>query len=245
MTETVVNQKILNGVDGLAAAGAFLSGICFLCQAPLKRPSAICDACSRDLPLNQPACPACAIPVIQAGHCAACLQANSPLIQRALCVYRYEFPLSTLIQQMKFHAHMGVAEFLGEKIADQLLVSGAPLPQAIIPVPLHPRRLAYRGYNQAAVLAAKISQRTGVPADFQMCRRLRHTVPQTELPADERRKNIRGVFKISGTTVAGYRHIAIVDDVVTTGSTVAEIARLFLRAGTGRVDAWACARAAI
>jgi ComF family protein len=113
-------------------------------------------------------------------------------------------------------------------------------PQLLIPVPLHPGRLRERGYNQALELARPLSRRLAIPLDYLSCRRTRPTQAQSELPMKERRKNVRGAFQVKGEIPA--RHVALIDDVVTTGSTVTELTRLLKRHGVRRVQVWTLAR---
>ena len=116
------------------------------------------------------------------------------------------------------------------------------MPELIIPVPLHKSRLKERGFNQALELARPLGQRFGIPVDIQAIRRTRATAPQSGLDKKERRRNIRGAFELKGKPLA--RHIAIIDDVVTTGNTVNELARILRRGGATRVEVWAIARRA-
>lgn len=114
-------------------------------------------------------------------------------------------------------------------------------PEILIPVPLHPQRWRERGYNQAQEMAQALSSRLAIPIDTQTCVRLHANRPQVGLERDERRLNVRGAFGASRIIPA--KHIAILDDVVTTGSTAAEVARVLRQAGAERVDLWAVARA--
>ena len=114
------------------------------------------------------------------------------------------------------------------------------LPEYIVPVPLHSRRISQRGFNQSLELAKQLSRALGVALDANTVTRTRHTAPQTGLSEQERRKNVRGTFHVSADMQG--KHVAIVDDVMTTGSTVGELARTLKRVGVQRVDVWALAR---
>jgi ComF family protein len=116
-----------------------------------------------------------------------------------------------------------------------------PRPQVLIPVPLHLTRLRQRGYNQSLELAKVIAKHTGIPIAFQACKRIRNTPPQTSLSGKQRQTNVKGAFEII-KIAPDWQHIALIDDVMTTGSTVAELARVFREAGVERVDIWCCAR---
>jgi len=108
-------------------------------------------------------------------------------------------------------------------------------------VPLHPARLRQRGFNQALELARALSRRLAIPVDTRSCLRIRQTLPQAELDRKRRIKNLRGAFSVDG--LVGARHVAVLDDVVTTASTTGELAKALQRAGVARVEVWAAARA--
>lgn len=131
------------------------------------------------------------------------------------------------------------AKVLGELMAGYF-AGLATRPELLIPVPLHPQRYAERGFNQALELARPIARRLDVPMDWSNCVRMRATPHQTGQDARARRANLKGAFAVSGTLQA--RHVAIVDDVVTTGATVSELARVLRRAGVERVEVWSAAR---
>jgi len=155
--------------------------------------------------------------------------------------YRYAYPLDQLIRAFKYRGVLAYGRVLGTLLAEWLAVRRAPLPQVIVPVPLHPSRHRERGFNQASELARPISRRLDIPFDDRLCRRNRATADQTELGAGSRRSNVRRAFEVAGTL--GLRHVAVLDDVLTTGSTANEIARVLKRAGVRIVEVWAVARA--
>jgi ComF family protein len=126
-------------------------------------------------------------------------------------------------------------------LAGKIALRTAPLPELLIPVPLHRMRLRTRGFNQAMELARHLGQRLAVPVDCRICRRDRRTEPQSLTPLRLRRRNLRGAFSVTGELPAG-AHVAIIDDVMTTGHTVEELARVLTRAGAGRVEVWVIAR---
>ncbi len=144
------------------------------------------------------------------------------------------------MQDLKFNSRLALARSLGILMADWLQEHIGDPPDCIIPVPLHAARLRERGFNQSLELARPIARRLHLPLDTHRCRRLRNTPPQADLTARHRHSNIKGAFgvteKISG-------HIAIIDDVMTTGSTAQEMSRILLDAGAAEVEVWVCARA--
>jgi ComF family protein len=144
---------------------------------------------------------------------------------------------------MKFQGRLNLIRLLGQLLADALVAEARSpdwaWPDVIIPVPLHAQRLRQRGYNQALELARLVGRRIGVPVDVTRCRRTRPTQAQSELEERQRLVNIRGAFAVTAPLP---QHVAILDDVVTTGATVAELARTLRRSGCGRVDVWTLAR---
>jgi len=144
---------------------------------------------------------------------------------------------------MKFHGSLTAAHALGLLLADRVSEGDGPLPDALLPVPLHPSRLRQRGFNQSSEIACRVGRRLKIPVLRGACRRVRATAPQSSrLNARERRTNVEGAFAACGP-LDHLRAVAIVDDVVTTGATVSELARVVRRAGVHRVEVWACARA--
>ena len=198
-----------------------LPGLCLLCQASQGPVPNLCAECARELPYA-PRRPG-----------------------RRLVALAYEPPVSTLIHWMKFEANLPAALTLGELLASSvvraLARADAVLPDAIVPVPLHPSRLRERGFNQALELARPLARRLDRPLLGRACRRRRATRAQSGLSSPtDRRRNVAGAFCV-GAPLAGLARVAIVDDVITTGATVDELARTLRGAGVRQVYAWACA----
>ena len=215
---------------------------CLLCAAPGVRGLDICQGCLDTLPSLRVACHNCALPLAgSAMHrlCGQCQQ-QPPAFDRTISLFRYQAPIAGLIQQLKFNGRLAIARSLGELLAQQVLASDSR-PQAIVPVPLHGARLRERGFNQALELARPVAQALQLPLLTRHCQRIRATTAQTALSAKQRRKNIRGVFQVVQPLPA--RHVAIVDDVMTTGQTVNELAKTLRKAGATQIDVWICARA--
>jgi ComF family protein len=229
-----VNKWIKYGHDWL------LPPVCVLCGRAGSEGHDICHACAAELPWLQNGCRRCAIPLPQEGICGACLK-KPPAFDSAFAAFEYDAPADSLIQGLKFNARLYNARLLGEVMARRLQECGVERPQLLIPVPLHARRLRERGFNQALELARPLARTLELPLRPEICRRLRATPPQTGLDAKARRRNLKGVFEVK--PIAGISHVAIVDDVMTTGSTVGAMARALKRAGVARVDVWICARA--
>ena len=214
---------------------------CLLCGAVGVAGLDLCAGCLRDLPRNLVACPRCAapLPVGGTGACARC-QAQPPAFDRAFVPFRYQPPVDFLITRLKFGGRLTCARLLGELFAAALAERSEPLPDYIAPVPLHPRRLRERGFNQALELARAAARRCGIPLWINGLRRVRHTIPQTELNAVQRQTNPLGAFAL-GAPLPGTR-IALMDDVVTTASTVAECARVLRAGGATEIEIWAIGR---
>ncbi len=210
----------------------------------------LCVGCREDLPYQKQACQRCALP-LHGVHdddgsgailCGNCLN-DSPAYDRVISVFTYASPVDHLIQDLKFHHKLHVARLLGDIMASNLAQRVQTRPDLIIPVPLHSARLRERGYNQALELARPIARKFRLPIDYRSCKRLRATPAQSDLPATERPRNVEGAFNITGNFKG--RHVAIIDDVMTTGSTVEELATALRKAEARAIDVWVCARASL
>lgn len=155
----------------------------------------------------------------------------------------YAYPVDRLLLHLKFSNGLVAGRVLGELLADTLgrVQRDAPTVDWIVPVPLHPRRLRERGFNQALELAIPVRKSLGIKLMPTACRRIRATPPQTGLHGRARRSNVAGAFT-ADSGVKG-KHVAVMDDVITTGGTVAAVATALYRAGAASVQAWCVARA--
>ncbi len=208
---------------------------CLLCAAPaMAKP--VCDACYTRLPwLTETRCPQCALPTGDGGVCGACLS-HPPRFDRVSAAFAYAWPLAPLIHHYKYAGNLALAELLAQALCARLNGSG----DLIIPMPLAPQRLRSRGFNQALEIARVVSRMTGTPLAANACRRVRDTAPQVSLPWRERAQNIRGAF-VCDADLTGLR-VAVVDDVMTTGATLNELARNLRQAGAIEVQGWMVAR---
>ncbi len=209
---------------------------CVLCGAR-ARGRLLCPACAGDLPLL-PAerCPRCALPSLDGLLCGACLK-KPPRFERCEAVYRYAFPLDALIQHCKYGGAQELADLFAEALARRL--ADRPLPDLIVPMPLHPARLRERGFNQALEIARRLGNHLNIPCRH-ACRRQRDTPPQAGLDLKERQRNLRGAF-VCDEDMKGKR-IALLDDVMTSGGSLNELAKAARRAGALEIDAWVVAR---
>ena len=215
---------------------------CVLCGAPGADGMDLCCSCRADLPHNPSRCRRCALPLPPSappgGPCGVC-QRNPPAFDCCIAPFRYEGAVPHLVTGLKFHARMHYARLLGSLLTAELVDTGGRQPELIVPVPLHPTRLRERGFNQALEIARIPAHRLGLPITTGICVRRLNTAPQSGLEAKQRRRNIHGAFTVRD--VPEVRHLALIDDVVTTGSTVDELAKTLKRAGVQRVDVWAVA----
>lgn len=211
---------------------------CLLCGAPGSAGLDLCAGCAAEIPRPGPACRLCARPLPQPGICGACLR-HPPPQERTVAPFPYAGAMRELITGLKFHRQLAHARLLGALLARELEGS-TERPALILPVPLHPARLRERGFNQALEIGRPIGRLLQLPVDSGSCRRTRDTPHQMGLHERQRRRNVRGAFSVTGA-LSG-RHVAILDDVVTTGSTAAELARALRRAGAARIEVWAVAR---
>ena len=212
---------------------------CVLCDAATDQNRDLCTACLNDLPRLHQVCPGCgvAMPVEINQRCGRCLN-EPPAFDSVWAPFSYEFPLDGLIQKFKF----GDRLVYGRLLARLMLETGRPLlPELLVPVPLHPTRLRERGFNQATELALHLGRELGLPVSRTLLKRTRDTPAQAGLDAARRRANLNRAFDLQG--VLNHQHVALVDDVMTTGSTAHRCARTLKSAGATRVDIWVCARA--
>ena len=172
------------------------------------------------------------------GVCGACLR-HPPALTHTRAVFVYGFPLDRLVPRFKFHRDLAAGRLMAELMAGAL--ASAPRPDALVPVPLHVRRLRQRGYDQALELARPLADALSLPLRTDLLRRSRSTAPQSELHAGQRQRNVARAFVVP-PGVAPPAHVCLVDDVMTTGATLQAAARALLGAGATRVDAWVCAR---
>ena len=211
----------------LAACGSFLAPPhCVLCEEPgLPGPLDLCAACLAELPRVEP------------GD-----SFESRAFDLVCCPWRFDFPVDALVRALKFHGERAYARLLGTLLARERLHCEAPFPDLVVPVPLHALRLRERGYNQAAELARFAARELALPLDRGLLRRARATRGQTGLSAHDRTLNVSGAFATTRALPASPR-VALVDDVVTTGSTVLVAAAALRAAGAGPVELWVVARA--
>ncbi len=216
---------------------------CLLCDAPGEQGINICSQCMDDLPHNKHRCHICALP-LPSTHtaeqiCGRCLQ-QTPRFDRCHSPFFYGYPISGLIGDFKFNGKLHIGRLLSELFINFIQTNNLELPNLIMPVPLHQSRLRERGFNQALELAKPIARHFEIPLDIKSCMRIKATEAQSGLNKKIRTKNMRSAFDVIKPIDCGY--MVIVDDVVTTGATVNELAETLKAKGVKRVDVWALAR---
>jgi ComF family protein len=226
--------QVLNNC--LQITRALLPQACHLCGADsAARP--LCAACLKELPwLQENRCAVCAVTLATGRVCGACLE-QPPRFEKVEAVFAYRYPVDALIRAYKYRGRLALARVLAELLAREV----ARDIDVIVPTPLAPRRLAERGFNQALEIARVVAAETGIALIPDACRKTTDTPPQASLPWKERSRNVRRTF-VCDADFDGER-VAVVDDVLTTGATLNELARVLRKAGAGSVRGWVIARA--
>ncbi len=215
---------------------------CILCGSASQQDLDLCCDCEADLPLIENACQQCAIPLDaeQDLLCAQC-QNKPPAFHRSFALFHYNPPIDGFIMDLKFHHKLLYAHILGKLLLKK--INNCDKPEYIIPVPLHPKRLRQRGFNQALEIAKPIANALQIPIETQSIKRIENTDSQSQIDASKRQKNLKNAFEVVEPIQA--RHVAIVDDVVTTGSTVNALATKLVEQGVKQIDVWCSARTSL
>jgi ComF family protein len=209
-------------------------GACFICRGAAR--ATLCESCDADLPrLVQPVCPRCALESPSGAVCGRCL-AQPPHYDATVAALAYAFPADALVHALKFRGELALAPLLGKLLRESVSSQNA---DCVIPVPLPRQRLRERGYNQAVEIARHLG---AIKLEIDACTRERDAPPQAGLDREARRRNVRGAFRCN-RSVAGAR-VALVDDVMTTGATLDELARALKEAGAASVVNWVVCRTA-
>jgi ComF family protein len=219
-------------LDGL------LPPCCILCGAEAGR-DGLCPPCRAELPRQGEACARCALPGrLDGGWCGACIR-TPPHFEHALAALVYVYPVDYIVHRFKFQRQFAAGETLAAELARAASAAQQPLPDVLVPVPLHFLRRAQRGFNQSELLARRVGTALDLPVATGLLRRARHTPAQSGLDVAARRRNLRGAFACR--TAAGLQ-VALVDDVLTTGTTLNECALTLKAAGAAQVSVWVAAR---
>jgi ComF family protein len=236
--QTSPRQSSLWSRGTTSLAERIFGGTCYLCRGASD--GTLCAPCSAELPyLPHPRCPSCGLPGTAATLCGRCL-GERPAFDATIAAFAYAFPADVLVQGLKFRSELALARLLANELYAAIHAASAGAVDLIVPVPLHDARLRERGYNQSMEIARGIASRLDVPLAADACTRVRNTAAQLDLPWKARRENVRGAFScrqaLEGKTVA------VVDDVMTTGATLSEVAATLKKFGAARVVNWVVAR---
>src|SRR5688572_28600085 len=211
-------------------------GPCALCLADAGS-ERVCCGCSDGLPWTGPACPRCALPMPGKQVCGRCLL-HPPAFDATVAAFEYRFPVDRLVQRFKFAGDLAIGRWLGECLSRA--VAAEDRPDIVVASPIGRTRLRERGFNQALELARAVGVAHRLPVDRGLVAKVRDTPAQQGLTRGERRANLRDAFRVRGA-VAG-AHVAIIDDVMTTGATAEAVSTALRAAGARRVVAWVLAR---
>jgi ComF family protein len=218
---------------------------CHICLQKLySRHLTICPACWQELPWLDNVCRTCAAPVIQPStspHCGKCLQ-KQPLMRITLAAVQFVQPVQALLYALKFSQKHFYAETFSAILLAKIISSyqQQPLPEILLPIPLHNKRLRQRGYNQVLEIAKPLAKQLAIPLRANLAKRIRYTPPQAQQPLRERERNLKYAFAIE-KNVTG-RRIALIDDVYTTGATIQACCAALIQQGAATIDVWCCAR---
>lgn len=236
----IVNFRPRSAVDGLARL--VWPPVCAICGRAADGADDWCRGCVAALPVAAGECRCCGVALPRSvDRCGACIE-RPPPFARTEAAFAYRPPLPALVQRFKFNGDPVAGRVLAELMARRLVARRADRPQLMVPVPLNWRREWRRGFNQAEWLCRDLHARLAMLPWAPVLVRRRATATQSELPAPSRAGNVRGAFELRALP-PGARHVALVDDVMTTGATLRECARVLRRAGVQRVDVWVVARA--
>jgi len=220
----------------------------------LPKSPLICDYCHQRLPISHNNCFVCGLPLHKILHdssknqqnkldtpCGECLK-NSPTFNRTISAFHYENPVNRLIAQLKYSSQLHVLPLLCEYLIREIIeqYQSNPLPSLIIPTPLHANKLTKRGFNQSYLIAKQLTKTLEIKIASSGIKRIKNTQAQSGLDSIERKSNVKNAFRINFELP---NHVALVDDVVTTGTTISELAKQAKKHGAKKVDVWCLARA--
>ncbi|MFC6336916.1 ComF family protein [Pseudomonas sp. CCM 7891] len=219
---------------------------CLICDEPTETTQSICNACETELPWLMDQCAVCALPLPMEGLICGQCQQRPPAFKQVTAPWTYSFPIDSLISRFKHQAkwplgHL-LAHLLGQFLQDLFENAELDRPDYLLPVPMARKRLQERGYNQASMLAHWLSKDLGIPVEEHLLLRPHETLAQQDLDAKTRKLNLLKAFALNDSDQVQGRHLALVDDVLTTGATVDSLARLLINAGARQVDVYCLAR---
>jgi ComF family protein len=220
---------------------------CLLCKHPSTLSIDLCHDCLHSLPSLTQSCMRCANAFTLENTnlnlcCGECLK-KPPAFDKTFALFSYDFPIPQLIMQLKFQGNLMNAKLLGTLLSNALTTgwyAQQPLPEVIIPMPLHPQRLRERGFNQTIEIARPIAKALKIPLNLHDCHRIKATLAQAQLSLTDRQKNLEQAFVVAKHF--NYHHVAVIDDVITTGQTMTTFCKALKKSGVAQIDVWCCAK---
>lgn len=218
---------------------------CVVCAAPGEDSLSICSICIGQLKHNKQCCSRCSLPLATETRvlCPQC-QSKPPDFNTSFIPFQYRGEIISLVRNFKFHGNLTSGKVLADLFCQKLKNSDVALPETLVPVPLHPSRTRQRGFNQALWLAQQIGKQMSIAVDPTLLKRQLKSESQHQLDKKARLKNLQGVFRLQTNNVSA--HIAIIDDVVTTGATANAVANTiksaFNHSDSNTIQLWAIAR---
>ncbi len=233
--------------SAMKKVGQFIyPNMCLQCDAIGENGIDLCERCHQGLPWIKYACQQCALPLasMDTKLCGSCSNREFHFDQ-AHAPFQFAGFIRDAVYQFKFNQKLNQGKLLAQLLLQHIEKQQLTIPEIIIPVPLHKKRLRKRGYNQALEIARILSNALNCECTYNNVYRSRDTSVQMELPAKQRYKNVKDAFSIKeSATVFKNKHVCIVDDVMTTGNTVNEVAKCLKKVGTAKIDVWCIARVA-
>jgi len=239
----LVKFDFLNALPSFICSCVLCGGACPPATSG-KNLAGLCLGCHGDLPWIESACRSCGLPLPESAdqlHCGECLE-NLPPFQQTIAPFYYSAPIRQWITGFKHRGHLLSGHLLGHLLLETLRdhYVDRPLPEVILPIPLHWRRLLWRGYNQSTELAKQLARGLEIPCRDDLLKRRRSTSSQQGLSREERLRNLKNAFQVNPNNP--FTRVALLDDVVTTGSTAREISHLLQQNGAKEIHLWAIAR---
>ena len=236
----LLNFRLITGI----LKQAIFKQHCLLCASSDANSQGICVACLADLPwYPQTSCPQCGL-ASNGMVCGSCLN-SQPDFDATKAVFLYAYPVDAMMLRYKYGNMLNLGDTFGEFLAEKIVLENHfKNIDLIIPMPMHPQRLKERGFNQALEIAKVLTKNCKEKLDYNSVERQTLTPPQASLPLKARVKNIKGAFKVNANKLDKFqgKRIAITDDVMTTGASLSELAKILKKAGASHVECWVIAR---
>lgn len=216
-----------------------LPAVCVLCHHYHYDKYAVCQTCTSFLVRIKHGCRTCRLPIDnpQVDQCGFCIK-RKPAYDRVITAYSFEEPLRALLHEFKYRQALYLRTFMA-----QLMLDAKPpeiyQPDCLVPVPMHPKKLRERGFNQAAELTKILAKKLNLSLNLTLCEKTINTAAQVNLNGKHRNRNLQKAFTAK---VSHYQHVTLIDDLLTTGSTANALALTLKKQGVKRVDVWCLAR---